>query len=326
MGGGNKVARTPERCVKAAYAVRTWLFPAKRRRLSKDYTGQSAASFIRKTLEADRPCMIGRWGATELAGLLSVWDVCDPRPLWQKRWGVFVGEMRATDRWNPRIRRHMAEWSGFFPLTDVALARFAELMESAARELDIVGSWLAEDIRVRHLFPLATVVDIRDLRPEQNNPPWSQALAGRRVLVVHPFEQSIRQQYKKRTMLFPGREVLPEFELLTFKALQTLGGSSDRFANWFDAFDWMCCEIEKINFDVAIIGAGAYGFPLAAFVKRLGRKAVHLGGATQLMFGIMGRRWEKDPTLKPYVNENWARPLPAETPPSAHKVEDGCYW
>jgi hypothetical protein len=127
-------------------------------------------------------------------------------------------------------------------------------------------------------------------------------------------------------LLFPGREVLPEFELLTFRALQTLGGASDRFASWFDAFDWMCCEIEKINFDVAIIGAGAYGFPLAAFVKRLGRKAVHLGGATQLMFGIMGKRWEKDPTLKPYVNENWTRPLPAETPPSAHKVEDGCYW
>jgi len=270
--------------------------------------------------------MIGRWGATELAGLLSVWDVGSPLPLWKKWWKVFAGEMRATDRWNPRIRRHMAEWSGFFPLTDEALGRFAALMERGARELDVLGSWLAEETRVRHLFPHAMIVPVKDLRPEQHDPPWSRVLAGKRVLVVHPFEESIRRQYAKRTLLFPGREVLPEFELLTLKAPQTLGGVSDRFATWFDALVWLCGETDKIDFEVAIIGAGAYGFPLAAHIKRSGRKAVHLGGATQIMFGIMGNRWETDETLRSFVNEHWTRPLPEETPACAGRVEEACYW
>ena len=39
--------------------------------------------------------------------------------------------------------------------------------------------------------------------------------------------------------------------------------------------------IAEIDFEVALIGCGAYGLPLAAHVKRLGKKAVHLGGATQ---------------------------------------------
>jgi len=270
--------------------------------------------------------MIGRWGATELAGLLSVWDVRSPLPSWKKRWKIITGEMRAATSWNPRIKRHMAEWSGFFPLTDEELARFATRMEQDAGELDIMGSWLAEETRVRHLFPKAVIVPVKDLRPEQHDPPWSRALAGKRVLVVHPFEESIRRQYAKRELLFPGRDVLPEFELLTFKAPQTLGGKSDRFLSWFDALDWMCGEIDKLDYDVAIIGAGAYGFPLAAHIKRSGKKAVHLGGATQLMFGIMGKRWEKDATLASFVNEHWTRPLVSETPTIAGKVEDGCYW
>lgn len=45
-------------------------------------------------------------------------------------------------------------------------------------------------------------------------------------------------------------------------------------------------EIDKRDYDIALIGCGAYGFPLAAHIKRSGKKAVHLGGALQLLFGI----------------------------------------
>lgn len=314
------------RITKLFYHARVAICPAKRRMLPVDLQGAAVAGVIAEQLGGVAPCMIGRWGATELAGLLSIWDVGSPLPLWIKRWKVVTGEMRAAGRWNPRIRRHMAEWSGFFPLTDEALARFAMRMEHDAVELDVLGSWLAEETRVLHLFPHAMIVPVKDLRPEQHDPPWSRVLAGKRVLVVHPFEESIRRQYAKRTLLFPGREVLPAFELLTLKAPQTLGGVSDRFATWFDALEWLCREIDTIDFDVAIIGAGAYGFPLAAHIKRSGRKAVHLGGATQIMFGIMGNRWETDDTLRPFVSEHWTRPLPEETPACADRVEEACYW
>ena len=314
------------RIFRLLYCTRVALCPAKRRMLPIDLEGQPAANLIANKLLCSEPCMIGRWGATELAGILSVRDVHDMRSIWLKRWKVIAGEMRAATRWSPRIRRDMATASGFFPLTDKAFGRFADLMERDARELDVLGSWLAEEVRVRHFFPHATIVDIRDLRPEQNDPSWSKSLTGKRVLVVHPFQESIRSQYAKRALLFPGRDVLPEFELLTFRAVQTLGGHSDRFESWFEALDWMCGEIDKIDYDVAIIGAGAYGFPLAAHIKRSGKKAVHLGGATQIMFGIMGKRWESDVTLKPFVSAHWTRPLPSETPSAAKGVEDGCYW
>jgi hypothetical protein len=93
----------------------------------------------------------------------------------------------------------------------------------------------------------------------------------------------------------------------------------------------MKCEIDKADFDVCLIGCGAYGFPLAAHVKRMGRKAVHFGGSLQLLFGIKGKRWE-DPNYNPVynyaklMNEHWIRPDESEKPSIASKVENACYW
>ena len=159
--------------------------------------------------------------------------------------------------------------------------------------------------------------------------PWSTALAGKRVLVIHPFADTIREQYKKREKLFEDSDILPEFELQTLKAVQTIVGTKDeRFETWFEALKWMYDEALKIPFDIAILGCGAYGQPLACMLKRAGKQAIHIGGATQIMFGIRGRRWElNSPFISSLCNENWVRPSAAETPLNKEKNEfGGAYW
>jgi hypothetical protein len=163
-----------------------------------------------------------------------------------------------------------------------------------------------------------------DLEPWYHNSPWTKALAGKKVLVIHPFEKTIKSQYKKRTKLFANPNILPKFTLKTLKAVQSLGGNSDDFSNWFDALKHMEDKISSTDFDIAIIGCGAYGLPLAAHVKRMGKKAVHLGGATQLLFGIKGKRWE-DSNFK-FINDYWVRPLEEEKPKAHKQVENSCYW
>ena len=96
-------------------------------------------------------------------------------------------------------------------------------------------------------------------------------------------------------------------------------------------------EIDKHNYDICIIGCGAYGFHLAAHVKRTGKKAVHLGGATQMLFGIKGNRWEDPDYAFPEVNvpagwylrlinDSWVKPNPSSRPKNADSVEGACYW
>ena len=96
-------------------------------------------------------------------------------------------------------------------------------------------------------------------------------------------------------------------------------------------------EIDSKEYDICLIGCGAYGFPLAAHIKRKGKKAVHLGGALQLLFGIKGKRWE-NPNYGvkewgiPYgsystlINQYWISPNQNEKPTNANQVENGCYW
>ena len=52
-----------------------------------------------------------------------------------------------------------------------------------------------------------------------------------------------------------------------------------------------------------------------------------MGGALQLLFGIMGKRWEKHAIISGFRNEHWVYPL-AEDVPENHQnyCEGGTYW
>lgn len=91
-------------------------------------------------------------------------------------------------------------------------------------------------------------------------------------------------------------------------------------------------EIDKLgNFDIALVGTGAYSILLCDYIKRVKKKnAFHLGGGLQMMFGVYGHRWEpsfnKSPFLKDYMNEHWIRPLAEEIPPMYQEQENGAYF
>ncbi len=72
-------------------------------------------------------------------------------------------------------------------------------------------------------------------------------------------------------------------------------------------------------------GGGVY-FLWRAHAKELGGFGIHLGGAAQLLFGIMGSRWKKDHGLAPMVNDAWTTPSADERPSKTNLVENACYW
>ena len=159
--------------------------------------------------------------------------------------------------------------------------------------------------------------------------PWTRILKDKKVLIVHPFTESIEfQYYNNREHIWEDSMVLPEFkELITLKAVQSIAGQKTQFKTWFDALHYMEDEISKLDFDIALIGCGAYGMCLAAHVKRMGKIGIHLAGWTQFLFGIYGNRWLKNqPEYAHFINKYWIRPNENERPQNAKKVEGGCYW
>lgn len=295
---------------------RNWhMFP------NKEY----ASGLIAKTLAEGRPTMIARLGSTEMLCMTNYLGVKYPEMY--KSIKGYITNQTPPWWWNPSAIHQIQNWSGFFPARIDMVERFCELMIEDLRNVDILGSWLKEESFFSEELSGAKKVMLEDLEPFFAPNPWTRSLEGKKVLVVHPFANTIARQYERREKLFDN-QLLPAFELKVVRAVQSIAGQKTEFRDWFEALDSMKEQLASSDFDVCILGCGAYGFPLASFAKKLGKQAIHLGGVTQLLFGIKGARWEQY-IVYPYMNlfnEYWVRPCEDETPKQSNLVEGGCYW
>ncbi len=287
---------------------------------------QTANDLIYEYLISDKPCMVARFGAFELATMKNYLGVSHGRPPLIE----YINGNALDWWWNKKLLQYMQSNAGFFPPTPEMIRQFCELMIRDTTKVDILGSWLDEESYFLTELKNANLVFGLLLEPFWADKPWTRALKGKRVVVIHPFAKTIQFQYSRREKLFKNTEILPDFELITIKAIQSMGGVSE-FHTWFDALEYMKSEIDKVDFDICLLGCGAYGFPLAAHVKDKGKKAIHLGGVLQLLFGIKGKRWETPDynesfNYRSLMNDYWTKPDIGEKPQNAENVEDGCYW
>lgn len=298
---------------------------------------QSANDKIYNLLTNEKPCMISRFGTTELICINNYLCITSDKLYIKKLWN-YISDKTHTPWWFEDHFYYMSVYSGIFPPNKTTAERFAQRNLEDIPLIDLLGSFqyyekfmpLRSDVQFVHL---------ETLYPFFVERPWTKALEGKKVLVVHPFETTIKSQYNHRKQLFHNNYILPEFELITLRAIQSAADVKVPFADWFEALRYMENKISEIDFDICILGCGAYGMPLAAHVKRLGKKAIHLGGGSQLLFGIKGKRWDNKnygvefnmPQLfeTPYFNlynDFWVKPFPEDTPKTADKIDGACYW
>lgn len=285
--------------------------------------------YIVKLIQGGKPFWVARYGHTEMQYINAV--------LYNR---YVDGKITPG---NADIESSLAQLcnnAGFFPNKMEFGKRYVDMVIDAAKYIDVHAIWglWMEDYMLAQWEPDAKITRWGYIAPyyqrkEKGEFPWTQALQGKKVLVINPFVNSIKSQYENNreklfSNIYDADEILPQFELKTLKSVQTSGGTKDsRFENWFEALDWMVEECKKIDFDVALIGCGAYGYLLASEIKKMGKGAIQTCGSTQMFFGVLGKRWTADKTLMDeVVNQYWIRPSMEERPDSFQKVEGGCYW
>lgn len=266
---------------------------------------------IIKLLESEEPCMISRFGSTELQTLCYIKFYPFSRPL-KKR--TFYNIQYA---------------SGFFPVTHENLKKFYSIYKEDVKELDLLVSWRIEELLFKGWLRKKDYIRKTTLDNfYMHEHPWTYVLKGKKILVVHPFAETIENQYRNnKEKLFKNKEILPDFSSLeTVKAVQSVAGNVVGFESWFDALEWMKMQIDSKDYEIALLGCGAYAMPLAAHIKRNGKKAIHMGGILQFLFGIKGKRYIENPETAIYINDYFVAPSAADRPKLADKVEGGCYW
>ncbi|MFT3782546.1 MAG: hypothetical protein QM790_11080 [Nibricoccus sp.] len=273
---------------------------------------------IGELLRSGKPSAMGKLGDVEVKAL---------------SWHLGIPRWYALSRAVPSFgEQELYQQAGVFPADEETYHKFCELFLERLQEIDLCALWHNPgEFEITERFcPNAHWTDLTALEPYFNPAaPWSRALTGKRVLVVHPFEHSIQTQFPKRRQVWATvPHLLPDFELVTLKS--PYGFSANSHKDWFAMLQWLEEKMTTLahdpGYDIALLGCGAAGIPLAVHAKRLGKVGIHTGGPTQLLFGIRGGRWDSRPEFQRFFNDAWVRPQPDETPSEAPKVDKGGYW
>lgn len=278
--------------------------------LNHDQTNNLIGTAIKK----EQPFFIGKIGVIEQ--LLILWSLRIPLELPMGiKWYVHFNETTPC-----------ATNAGIKPRTAKSYHEFCDVFVSALPILDLLGVFFkpGEKKLWKKYADDALVCKHLHITPFIANYPWSQELANKKLFIVSPFLDLFKQQLHKRSQIWQKLDLLPNLYLDGYQFPYLIDDNCH--LNWQDIYQDVRQKMYSTDFDVALFGCGALGFPLAAEAKRLGKVGIHLGGFLQVMFGVAGARHEQHPLFRQYINNYWINPPPSHRPSNYQKIEGGCYW
>lgn len=276
---------------------------------AKGISIDQSKNVLQKKIKSGKPFCAIRFGAVELS--------C---------WNNFVKkELGFKKEYKKPVLYSIKNNAGVFPIEENILDRYSSESLALLQSVDVLA---ISGINMEDYFAkkyCKTNVFIQNWAMEPLIGEYTNLFKDKKILVVSPFAEDIKNQYKKRELLFKNADdILPNFQLHVIEAPLTLADGSIKNSDWFKELNKMKEQMRNIDFDILLVGAGAYGMHLAIFAKQLGKQGIQSGGATQTLFGIIGRRWENRDHVKKHVNEHWIRPSRRDI--STKTVENGAYW
>jgi len=278
------------------------------------------ARFMCELFKGDKPFLIGRNGTIELQMLIKY--LCDipvkesennqlelnagifPRDSFEDFFEAYIESLKNVDA--------MAEgW--YAPLKDVE----SEILNTYSRN--------RYKLLLRNLEPYYVKPELR----------WTQYLAGKRVAIINAFADICETQTYMSKAIWPEftETFLPSSTIWipvnTYYSPLLANGRVEwppNIIDWEDAVEYTVNRVTQEGCDVAIIGCGGIGMIIGDILKKRGLQCIVMGGATQVLFGIKGRRWEHHDVISKFFNDAWVN-LPEHYKPTNYKlIENGCYW
>ena len=293
-------------------ALRTKYFLKKNKKTSLNEDIGLIKSLLRNP---NKPFLIGRLGFTE---------------------SLVVGNI-ITKYYDQSVEKEAEQESGVFPGSFLTTILCASEQLFALNNCDLLAVWpipyLRKATKVSNFS--GNFIDLEALnllRCFSISEIWSKLLLNKKVLIISPFKETIKQNYLKKEQIKHLNEILPDLKSLdVIKApYGTFANSNDKTnSSWVTNLHEMQKKMSKIDYDICLTGCGGYGFPLACYSKVfLEKPALHLGGALQLLFGIKGQRWTRKEhafSIKKYM-DTWESPLIVDQPEDPNSIELGAYF
>lgn len=268
-----------------------------------------ANDYIRNLIESGNPFFAARLGNTEAA--------------------ICMEYLKET--YSEKWIRWMYSTSGFYSLdgkNTKDLDEYASITIKAIKNCDVHLCRFENEISLINEFANENSINVDwyDLYTELSSASWLGALKGKKILIISNLEKTVQLQMKNKSRLFLDPKTIPDMELLFYTPPQTQCGNHSIKENWFKIFNSVVEDISKLDFDIAIIAAGAYGYPLAFEIKnKIKKQAIELCSGIYPLFGVKIKAQTIIKRVSKYYNDYWIFPV-EETPDYYMKIENGAYW
>lgn len=270
-------------------------------------------NFISYYLKNSKPFAAGKIGVTELNLLYCYYNLKNGQPLL------------------PHLKHEVENIAGLYPYTEETTIQFGEYFLSLLKDIDLIPVWnhvipQFEDYILTTYAPTSYKTTLEQLEPYFSDKPWTRYLEDKTVLVFSPFADSIQENYNNLSKIWNGK-ITNNFKLKIYKypfALPITNNPNYKTSD--EIYREYLKILQNETFDVGIFGIGYTSLLFTLEAKKLGKSAIHLGGSTQILFGIKGQRWKEIERFANVFNEYWTEPKDSEKPEKLKLVEGGCYW
>lgn len=278
------------------------------------------AKYICELFKSKKPFLIGRNGSIELQILTKYYHGAK----------ITVGELNTLEM-----------NAGIFPQDTYALY-CKEYMEALKNADAMAEGWYEplkryEEVILDSANKNRYKLLLRNLEPYYVKPEyrWTQFLAGKRVAIINSFADICETQTYMPKAIWPEHteSLLPNstkwVPIKTYYCPKLAQGSAqwpDTIKSWEDAVQSIVTEVLAEACEIAIIGCGGIGMIVGDRLKKEGLQCIVLGGATQILFGIKGKRWENHDIISNFFNDAWVKPPNSCKPKHCNMIENGCYW
>ncbi len=229
--------------------------------------------------------------------------------------------------------------AGIYIKNKESLKVYVNQLINSYKECTMIGKWPLEgDVYketglgqklILEMYPNIPRINARELEPyySTDSESWMSKMQGKRILLIHPFIETIKKQIPNLDKIFPGKDWFKDCSFVYLKSPITCANNHQDI-DWQESYNTFINELNTYEeYDIALVACGGYGMLVSNHIySNLKRSVIYVGGALQLFFGIIGKRWFINKEVMSLVNDYWVRPNKEDRPPNYQLIEKGCYW
>jgi hypothetical protein len=239
------------------------------------------------------------------------------------------------------LKYHCDYMTGVFPSTPEFLNAFSEFFLENVKGINVLGLMEGKNEfqLMKSLTIEAKLTHFQSMEPDRSAPEQASLcylplFGDKKILLISPYAEFIASRAKAdiydSVWSTSGKKWFNPSGIEYLNIPYSYITATDTHSLYRDSialYQTICEQIAEYEFDVALIGAGALGIPLANHIKSLGKIGISLGGHLQIIFGVAGARWRRDPEWQKYINPSWVDVPSSFQPMDKDDLTDqGAYW